>query len=73
MPVRSNAVDRGPSTVGTLDIGLLRQAASEVLAVAHAVPPSPFGLGIGGRLVQIADELAGLVIQLEGLDDLDGA
>ena len=44
-----------------------------MLAVAHAVPPSPFGLGIGGRLVQIADELAGLVIQLEGLDDLDGA
>jgi NADH:ubiquinone oxidoreductase subunit H len=57
-----NAVDRGPSTVGTLDIGLLRHAADEVRSVANhpAVEPRTTRvlLQIAGHLVELADILA---------------
>jgi hypothetical protein len=53
-------VDRGPSTVGTLDIELLRQAADEVRSVASHLaerePRTARVLGqIAGHLAELAD------------------
>ena len=63
MPVRSNAVDRGPSTVGTLDIGLLRQAADQITSVArgpglvHEPKTGAILLKIAGHIAELADIL----------------
>jgi hypothetical protein len=67
MPVRSNAVDRGPSTVGSLDIGLLRQSADQITSVARH-PGLAGRPGIGGTLLQIAGHLNELAGILEDLD-----
>jgi hypothetical protein len=57
-----HTVDRGPSTVGTLDIGLLRHAADEVRSVAsHPAVEARTARVLGqiaGHLVELADLLA---------------
>jgi hypothetical protein len=64
MPVRSNAVDPAPSTVGTLDIGLLRQAADEVRSVAA----SP---AVEARTSRVLGQIAGHLVELADILDLE--